>query len=578
MTTIGHWIAAVCDESAVEIYDSVTGALRLSLRPTDQVHTIKGSSDGSMLFCVHGGPSISVWDIQTGGLIHTLTLDGVEEFAICLEGRYVACGLLDGSIKIGGVLSKMESAAFGTGSPVTHLCWLESGKQLVVARKVSVQVWDVVARQVLHSFTNQGQICGVLHAQKLHKFITVATSEAESIVTVVDSQTGTSFTNQARQWISCFAFSQITNELVCGGIAPGLELFSIQARDWRQFNHPATITSISTLSNGTVAAGDTGFSIQLLSLDEGYSPPQQATVSVLAVYTLDQGNIIATTTSSRDRITLLESSTLSPLFTIPTPGTRDTIPIDNHAILCASLQHRIAIHRFETDNKTSLVLWRFGSEYPEWTRNITISGYPEVGGISPGGSRVVVLCGDGHEIHVYIWDVRSGKLQAHRVEATTHPHTQFLGVEFESEERIYSRHEAYRILHVLPPLIVDDIPDMEESSNSEDSHHDLPLLIVDDISDMEESSDSEDSHHDLTVAVVHFEKLDLSGQSGESYNVNSTREWVIRSSKRICWIPPGYIGSGDNSHFWAGHTLVMAGHDGVLRSFTFRAPQHFGDI
>ena len=637
MTTIGHRIAAVCNESAVEIYDSITGALRLSLTPADPVQAVKGSTDGSMLFCVHRGPSISVWDIQTGGLVHTLTLDGgAGEIAICLEGRYIAYGLSDGSIKIREVLDNTESAAFGSGSPVTHLCWLESGKQLVVARGVSAQVWDVVARQVLRSPARQGRICGVVYAPKLNKFATVATSETECIVTVIDSRTGTSFTNRTRQRISCFAFSLITEELVCGMDTPGLELLNVQARDWRQFNHPATISSISTLSNGTVVADVVDSGIQFLSLDEGYSPPQKAITSGLAVYTLDQGNIVAFISTSHDHITLLESSTISPLLTIPTPGTldaipidnpannnvfpalstiptpgtRDAIPINNHAILCTSLEHRVAIHRFETTNETSFLLWRFGSERPEWTGNITTNtsrGCFEFGGISPGGSMLVVLSEVGRKIHVYIWDVQNEILPYYRT-ITEHPHTPLLGVEFESEERLYFQHDTYRTLHDFhvthylgPPYPgdipdIDDIPDMEETDLEETDLEETDLEETEleeteleeteleeteleetelEETELEDTPNSEDTPADLNVR---FKKLDLPGKSGEGYNVNSTREWVIRSSKRICWIPPGYIGSSDNSHCWAGRTLFMVGHDGVLRTFTFRAPQYFGDI
>lgn len=54
------------------------------------------------------------------------------------------------------------------------------------------------------------------------------------------------------------------------------------------------------------------------------------------------------------------------------------------------------------------------------------------------------------------------------------------------------------------------------------------------------------------------------------YCVDEGCEWVISGSQRICWIPPGYIGSTEASHCWAGFSLVMAGQDGTLRKLTFR--------
>ena len=60
MATFGHKIAAASDNGTVGIYDSDTGVLRLSLSLPDPAQAIQGSSDGSMLFCAHKTPSITV--------------------------------------------------------------------------------------------------------------------------------------------------------------------------------------------------------------------------------------------------------------------------------------------------------------------------------------------------------------------------------------------------------------------------------------------------------------------------------------------------------------------------------------
>ena len=597
MTTIGHRIAAACDDGTVGIYDSITGALRLSLSPADPVQTIKGSPDGSMLFCAHRGPSVTAWDIQTGGLVHTLTLDGeVREIAICLEGRYIACGLSDGTVRIWEVSGKAEGAAFGSGSPISHLCWLESGKQLVVVQEASVQVWDVVTRQVLRSSMKEGPIRGVVYAQKLNKFVTVATSGVGSIVTVVDPRTGTSFANRTEQQISCFAFSQVTKELVCGMSTSGIELFSIPARDWRQFNHPAAITSISTLSSGTIVANVTGSGIQLLSLDEGYTPPQQETLSALTVHALDRGNIIVVSSTNPNQVALLESSTMSPLLTIRVPPAKN-ISIDCPTILCASLQHRVAVYLTEITYNTRLELWRFGKENPEWVD--IISRCRVVGDLSPSGSRLAVLHKGNRAIHVRIWDVRNGKLQAHRRIITAHPRTQPLGVEFQSEERFYSQHDTYRVLYAIfsskPAASSDPDATLQPDTSSDISLESDASVESDAFAELDafaESDSSVESHTAVfnfsTVGLggsrlapsrvpshltIHFKKLALaSGQLGRYCNLDDTREWVTGPTRRICWIPPGYIGSGDGSHCWAGNVLVMVGHDRVLRMLAFREP------
>jgi WD40 repeat protein len=109
MTTFGHRITAACDDGTVGIYDSVTGVLKLSLSPPDPVRAITGSPDGSLLFCTHHGPSITLWDIQTGGMIHTFVLEReVGEVAVSSKGRYVACRLSNGSVKIWEIANRTE--------------------------------------------------------------------------------------------------------------------------------------------------------------------------------------------------------------------------------------------------------------------------------------------------------------------------------------------------------------------------------------------------------------------------------------------------------------------------------------
>ena len=108
MTTFGHSIAAACDDGTMNIYDSVTGVLRLSLNPLDPVQTIRGSPDSSIVFCTHNTPTITGWDIQTGGLIHTFVLEKtVKDIAVSLTGRYLACRLSNKSVKVWEVAGKI---------------------------------------------------------------------------------------------------------------------------------------------------------------------------------------------------------------------------------------------------------------------------------------------------------------------------------------------------------------------------------------------------------------------------------------------------------------------------------------
>ena len=521
MTTFSHTIAAVSGDDTVAIYDSVTGALRLSLSLGGPVQAIRGSPDGSTLFCAHKGSSITGWDIQTGGISHTLDMENrIEDIAICSKGRHIACGLFDGSIKIWDVANQSAVATSAGGSPVTDLCWLEPGEQLVVVRGESAEVWDFVARRVLRSFTIKGLTRGVVCTQKFNGFAVVITSNTGSTIAVVDLHTGTLITSKTSQEISCAAFSPITKEVVCGTTVPGLELFSVPAQSWRQFNHSATITSVSILLNGTAVAHVAGSGIQLLSLEEGHTPPQQSIISTLTVHTFDEGNIVAILPTSRDRITLLESATMSPLLTIPVRTFE--IPTDRPPILCVSLKHRIAIFFVEVSGETRLKLWKFGGKAPVWTDEVP--GLRLVGGISPSGSQLVALDGDGPDTAIWMWDTGNGRLKASQFVGRPWPGHP-LEIKFESENQFYSHHDACRFSFVI-------------SGSS----------------------------------ITCLKQLPLAEELQRYYDVDDSHEWVVDPSKKICWIPPGYIGSDPHSYCWARNALVMTGEDRVLRKFTFREP------
>jgi WD40 repeat protein len=71
IATSAQRIVAAC-EDVVDIYDAVTFVLRQSLRAPETVTKILGSPDGSTLFFAHSY-SVTMWDVQTGGLTHTFT-------------------------------------------------------------------------------------------------------------------------------------------------------------------------------------------------------------------------------------------------------------------------------------------------------------------------------------------------------------------------------------------------------------------------------------------------------------------------------------------------------------------------
>ena len=532
MTTFGHRIAAACDDGTVDIYDSITGVLRLSLSPASPVQAACGTPDGSILFCAHRGLSVTMWDMQTGGLIHTFVLEwNAEDIDVSFTARYLACGLSNGSVRVWEV-TNMEAAAIWTHTPATKFCWLEQEEHLAVSEGVMVDICDIVTGTTLSRFTITHPVHHMVYSKKLDQLAIMASFAGETSITIIIPQMDTHnipTSHSTRQESSCFAFSQTTEELVCGMETQGLQLFNVSTKRWRHIEYPDKMASVSTLPNGTVAANFVGSGLQLLNLDERYATPQRPTIPALSVHAFDQGRIIAILLTSGDHIVLMELATMSQLLNIPAQETNRSAT-DRIHVLCASLDSRIAAHYSKGSEGGFLKLWEFGTERPKWT--VKIDGL-SIGRISPSGAQLVTFC-DVHNLPcVSLWDIQNGQLKAKLGTDSIHP----LDITFDSETLFYSHHDTYRVPYFVTTSLV---PSSQSAS--------------------------------LTHLITRRGPLPLIGGSQRCYNVDGTCEWVVSDSKRICWIPSGYIGSAQSSYCWAGCSLVMAGQDGMLRKLTFREP------
>ena len=521
MDTFGHWIAVAWFGGLVRIYDIVTGSTRLSLRPMDPVKVVRGSPDGSVLFCLHWENKITTWDIQTGGLIHSFVVKEVTEIAISLKGHYLFCLFSNGFTQVAevvrGVVNKVEDAPDQDFSPANHFCWLEPEEQVVITRKASLQIWDVVAGRMLRHFTTADHISTVVYSQELNRL--AASSSFGDVITIINPQTGAS---SALPWLSgilyCISFSPATDELVCGMHGGGLKLFSFSLQSWRRFKYPRDVNFVSSVPNGTVVVGSMGSGIQVLSLDDRHTPPPPL-ASALIVSTLDQGKIIVITSAINymHEAHLLETSTFAKLFSIQVVYTHKTIRAST-----ASLKNRIAVYCFGI-GQSRLDLYTFGSEVPKW--NVTVHPAPSSIVISPSGTRLMT----SHDTpHICIWDAGNGQQFQVVSPIDSFPSD----ITFDSETRFYTHHDNYRVPYDLNP-----------SPSASNTH----------------------------TTIRHKQQPWTVERSERKYQVDSDQKWVIRGSERIFWIPLGYLSSGPDRYCWAGsNTLVMIGEDEVLRSIIFR--------
>ena len=524
MATFGHWIAVAWSDDFVRIYDVVTGAMRLSLGPIDPVEVVTGSPDGSILFCAHREKSITLWDIQTGGLIHSFVVEEARDIAVSAKGRYFFCLFSNEFGKVWevvrGVVNKVEDAAVRDFSLVTNFCWLETEEQLVVTSGALVEIWDIVAGTILCSIATAGHITGVVYSPELNRLAT--SSSFGDTITIIDPQTGiSSVLHGLPPNLSCFAFSPMTEELVCGMHGGDLRVFSFPTRSWRDFEYPRTPKFLFPVPNGTVVVGSMYYGIQVLSLDDKHTPsPPLASGRIVSA--LDQGRIIMLTAGNLAH--LLEASTFAQLLTVSTPPLFD---YHSTPFLSASLKNRVVVYCLQRGHEQSLQLHEFGDKLPEWTREV--DSMPSAIAISPGGTRVVTSHDTGPGTCIRVWDAGNGQLQANLlVDSLPVPSD----IAFDSETRFYSHHDKYRVPY-----------------------------------------DLSSSRAPATCTITHHSRQPCTVESSEGeYQVDSSRKWVVRGSKRVFWIPLGYLSSNPDSYCWAGsNSLVLIGEDEVLRVFTFRS-------
>ncbi|KAF9785244.1 hypothetical protein BJ322DRAFT_1108700 [Thelephora terrestris] len=534
IATSDHWIAAAQRKRhEVVIHDAITGALRLLLRLEDSIVAVGGFQDGTIVLCGHSNGSVTLWDTQTGGLARTFALKNkarIKSVAISMKGRFLACLFENGMVEVLEVAKKGKNDGIWEASPVTCFCWLRLEEQLAVAGGVWVQIWDVVAGTTLRSFTTVELIFDMVYSQELDRLAVATRGSFRTITVIIDLQKGkSSVLLQEPEWLDRFAFSRTAEEIVGSMMGGGLGVFSLSTQRWRYYKLRDTVNFISSLPNGAVVVGARSSGIQLLSMDDRYAQPPQPTL-VHTVTTLDQGRIIALRLEEQPAIQLLETSTMSNLFTLSDDLKGYNIGNDFDGLVAASLKNRMVVYCLVgSGGGEYMQSCGLGDKLPIWT--VKIDSVPSEGKFSPAGTRLVTIHFHGPWFErtsssISVWDAGTGKLQAAKI--LFGPYIPSPYITFDSETRFHSEYCTYNL---------------ELSPGAETTHQ------------------------------ISFLSSYRAMESSESqYQVDRSREWVVRGSEKICWIPPGYLSSRYRGHHWAGpNTLVMLGEDRVLRKLTFRS-------
>ena len=544
ITTFPLRIVAACGD-VVNIYDAVTFVLRQSLSTPEMARKIHGSPNGSILFAVHS-LSVTMWDVQTGGLIHTFTTRSrVNDTAVSTTGDHIACGLSDGSVAFWTIRTKKEIRHFGNGQPVVTILWL-SATELAVATQNSVYVWDIAIHQTPNSLPTADPVWGMVHLKDASHFLVGTSRSGKEAGSELCTLECVKHAPGHLDWqhalglptmtplgrLTCPTF--VDNQVACIAPPSGVRSFNTESRSWNN-NLPllSAARSIAVSSNRNLAV-QTKDSIQIFSVDVLKSGAARENIHSSYVYPLGEKHIICVLKSSR-HIILLELETLQKLH----PGDEASPPELPPTNLSSSRTRASCSRR-------SIVQFDVLAVMQAWQSRTPLHGWTEasdwnvpLGGLSPSCTRIVIASYVLYQRELCVKYAKNGATLA-------------------------------RIPLKLDGLGVGKVYDL--TFDSETRFHlkiDGPGWHIQIPYDIIPSSSGTYSH-----TITQGEPVPLSEPRVKPpYTLNAKCEWVIDAdSRKICWIPPGNVRRGSGGHFWAGPSLVMVGSDGIVRKLTFKEP------
>ena len=527
----------------MNIYDPVTFVLHQSLSTPEAVTKIQVSPDGTILFFAHS-LSVTMWDVQTGGLIHTFTVESeISDLAASTTGDHIACGCSDGSITFWDIHTREGGKkCLGSGHPVVIVCWVSS-LELAVAIEMDVYLHNIATNKVLNVYHQGGQVWGmvcVVNKAMNKEELLVGASRLGSRVgqyyhyfKISEYTEGSLSLLRSPPLMDCGQLSQPT--LVKEAIVCMIQPTGVQSFNTKSLNYANDLplldaaTSVAVSLNRNLVA-QTKDSIQIFSLDVLKSGGTRNVTHKSHIYPLARNYIICV--KSTRSLTLLELETLQTLR-----------PEDDTSLLSSLLTYQpLSTHSSfgrgpAAEFGVSMVMkaWQSGTPLPKWTESANEDG--PLSGLSPECTRIVTVYNSPRR-KLRVKDARGGTVLASLPLDANLTAGEVYDLTFDSETRFY--------LKVDGP----------------GQHIQIPYHIT--------ASPSGTYSHTITKGEP---VVLLVPRKAPPYTLDENFEWVLDAKPRkICWIPPGNVRRGSGSHFWAGLSLVMVGDDGVVRKLSFKKP------
>ena len=532
-------IIAAC-EDIINTYDAATFMLQQSLHAPETVTKIQGSPDGSILFFAHSF-SVTMWDVQTGGLNHTFNMQS-EVSDIAVSTTHIACGSSGGSVTFWDIRSKAQGEDFGNGQPVVTIHWL-SPQELAVATQNTLYIHNIVDGETPSSLPIPGRVWGMVYLENKGEFLVGASlpdlgvGKELSFLRVIKFKPGhpsrlqelEPLLTQPQMYPGVLSNPTLVGEeLVCITPPSGVQSFD---RSLRQTNNKLLLlgaaTSVTVSLNRNLVA-QTKHSIQIFSLDVLAGGGPHNNVRASHVYSLGGNHIIRILQPTRC-LNLLELETLQEL------SPRSNISLQS-LLADRSTSARAFSCGLVAEFGISVVsqAWQSGTPLPEWAgaadEDVPLSGW------SPEGTRIATAYGSPRR-ELRVEDMEDGTtLASLPLEDADCGIGEVYDVAFDSETRFYLKIDGPG-KHIQIPY------DITASPSGQHSH----TITKGEPAPLQES------------------------RKIPPYTLDANCEWVLDAkSRKICWISPENIRRGDGGHFWAGLSLVMVGGDGVVRKLTFK--------
>ena len=527
IATFAEKIAVAC-EDLVNIYDAATFALEQSSHTPQPVTRIQGSEDGSILYYTHSH-SVTLWDIQTGGLIDTFhTRSEIIEVAVFPTDGHIACSLSDGSVAFRNYHTKNDGS-FGNSESVVTIRWLSSA-ELVVATKSYVYVANIATGK----FSNRCPFIGVwgVVLQSCGEMMVGTWTEDRFSYWTIAYELGWltgryPFHFNSRLLKAPPVISPISDKMIVAITPPhGVVVFDIE--EHLLIRPPSLKEALSvavSLGRHLVVQTEDSvqiFSIETLTNDVGPDVPTLSYISPL-------GEAYAVYLGTSRRLTVVKSGDLARLHPHFPPHL-----LTNWSDSPDSSCSRGFVAEFGALNV--IEAWKSQGRLPRWNE-ADVEESALLGRLSPDCTRIVTLYGQP-QLELQVKDANDGTILAK------------LSLE---EDSFWGAGAAY-------DLIFDSELGFHLKVDGPGYHVRIPYDIIPSPSGQPPQT------------IKQGEPIPLSEpRTRLPYTLDASCEWVLdRQSRKICWIPPENMRRGNGGHFWVGTSLIMLGSDSIVRKLSFK--------